>query len=185
MPGKRVLILHGFEHERAPEHWLWWITQRLRDYDVPVQYPQLPSPHKPVVKEWIELAKAELALLGDGERVIITHSLGCVVWSLLVERRAVRGDERVLMVAPPSRDRLDGVLAPFSAGLGPEYLNTAGVVLVGRERDRYRNTKLDWLDAGRAKEVHVLPGEGHLNPDDGHGPFPEALEWVLTGAWPK
>jgi len=184
MPGKRVLILHGFEHHRSPEHWLWWITQRLRDYDVPVQYPQLPNPDRPVLTEWLDLAKAELELLGDGERVIITHSLGCVLWSLLVEQGHASGDERVLMVAPPSRDRLDGVLSPFNAALGAEYINTTGVVLVGRERDHYRNTKLPWLDAGRAAQVHVLPGEGHLNPGDGHGPFPEALEWVLTGEWP-
>ena len=82
MPGKRVLILHGFEHERGPEHWLWWITQRLRDFDVPVQYPQLPNPFRPVLKDWVELAQAELELLGDGERIVITHSLGCVLWSL-------------------------------------------------------------------------------------------------------
>lgn len=182
MPDARVLILHGFQHHRGRDHWLWWLAEELRRRGVPVQYPQFPTADRPVLSEWIELATVELDMLGDGDRVVVTHSLGGVLWSHL-RGRGLTSNERVLVVAPPSRDRLDGVLAPFAHGLGNEYLDTTGVTLVGRERDHYRNTPLNWLDAGRAKEVHVLPGEGHINADDGHGPFPPALEWVLTGEW--
>jgi len=184
MPEPRVLILHGFQHRRSPDHWLWWLAEQLRVRRIPVQYPQFPNPDRPDPAAWDELAQTELAMLGDGERIVVTHSLGGIVWSRLVAR-GVTDNERVLMVAPPSRDRLDGFLAPFATGMGNEFLNTTGVTLVGRERDHYRNTKLDWLDAGRAKDVHVIPGAGHLNADDGHGPFPQALEWVLSGEWPS
>jgi len=183
MTEPRVLILHGFQHHRDPDHWLWWLAERLRERRIPVQYPQFPTPDLPDLAAWIQLATAELAMLGDGDRVVVTHSLGGVLWSHLVGRGLTSG-ERVLMVAPPSRDRLDGVISPFGAGLGPDFLDTTGVTLVGRERDRYRNTPLNWLDGGRARSVHVLPGEGHINTDDGHGPFPPALEWVLSGEWP-
>jgi uncharacterized protein len=132
----------------------------------------------------VRLAATELDMLGNGERIVVTHSLGGVLWSHL-RARGLTGRERVLMVAPPSRDRLDGVIAHFASGLGNEFLDTTDVTLVARERDRYRNTPLHWLDAGRASSVHVIPGEGHLNADDGHGPFPQALEWVLTGNWPR
>ena len=182
MSQPRVLILHGFQHHRPKDHWLWWLAEELRQRAIPVQYPQLPSPDRPVLSDWIQVATDELAMLGDGERVVVTHSLGGVLWSHLAHRGLV-GTERVLMVAPPSRDRLDGVIAPFAGALGPDFLETTGVTLVARERDRYRNTPLPWLDGGRAREVHVLPGEGHINPDDGHGPFPPALDWVLTGEW--
>ncbi len=184
MSQPRVLILHGFQHHRAREHWLWWLAEQLRERRIPVQYPQLPSPDEPVLAEWVSAARAELEMLGDGDRVVITHSLGGVLWSHLV-RRGLTGGERVLMVAPPSLDRLDGVIAPFAEGLGPDYLETGGVTLVARERDPYRNTSLTLLDGGRARAVHVLPGDGHLTIDDGHGPFPPALEWVLNGEWPQ
>lgn len=184
MPQPRVLILHGFQHHRSRDHWLWWLAEELRVRGIPVQYPQFPAPDAPVLEEWVRLAISELDMLGGGERIVVTHSLGGVLWSHLVARGAT-GDERVLMVAPPSRDRLDGVIAHFANGLGNEFLDTTGVTLVARERDRYRNTPLNWLDGGRARDVHVIPGEGHLNPDDGHGAFPPALEWVLTGQWPS
>lgn len=183
MDQTRVLLLHGFQHHREQDHWLWWLAEELRRLHIPVQYPQLPNPDHPVLAEWIKVATDELAMLGDGDRVVVTHSLGGVLWSHL-RQRGVTSNERVFMVAPPSRDRLDGAIAGFAGNLGPDYLDTTGVTLVGRERDRHRNTPLNWLDGGRANDVHVLPGEGHINADDGHGPFPRALEWVVKGAWP-
>lgn len=59
------------------------------------------------------------------------------------------------------------------------------LALVARESDPYRNVSLAALDGRRAREVVELPGEGHINIDDGHGPFPPALEWVLNGVWPQ
>ena len=183
MKEPRVLILHGFQHHRDQGHWLWWLAEELRRLHIPVQYPQLPNPDRPVPSEWVSVARDELAMLGEGERVVVTHSLGGVLWSQLVHM-GLTSNERVLMVAPPSRDRLDGAIAAFASTLGPDFLDTTGVTLVARERDRYRNTPLNWLDGGRARDVHVLPGEGHINTDDGHGPFPRALEWVVKGEWP-
>lgn len=183
MSAPRVLILHGLQHHRNSDHWLWWLAEELRTRRIPVQYPQFPDADNPDLEAWVALATAELAMLGEGERIVVTHSMGGVLWSHL-RARGLAGEARVLMVAPPSRDRLDNLAGAFSAGLGPDFLDTTGVTLVARERDRYRNTPLTWLDNGRAKDVHVLPGEGHLNADDGHGPFLPALEWVLTGEWP-
>ena len=86
MSDQRVLILHGFQHHRAKDHWLWWIAEELRQRRIPVQYPQLPSPDRPSVEEWISVARAELEMLGgeDTDRVVITHSLGGVLWSLVL-----------------------------------------------------------------------------------------------------
>jgi len=32
------------------------------------------------MSEWIDLLHAELAQLGDRERVVVCHSLGCALW---------------------------------------------------------------------------------------------------------
>src|SRR6187431_3034665 len=144
MSEPRVLILHGLQHHRDQDHWLWWLAEELRRLRIPVQYPQFPLADDPDLEPWVALATAELAMLGDGERIVVTHSLGGVLWSHLRARGLTSG-ERVLMVAPPSRDRLDKLTTAFSDGLGPDFLDTTDVTLVARERDRYRNTPLTWL----------------------------------------
>src|SRR6187401_310654 len=80
MTSARVLILHGYEHHRPREHWLWWLAEELRRRDIPVQYPQFPSPDAPQLDEWVDVATTELDMLGDGERIVVAHSLGTVLW---------------------------------------------------------------------------------------------------------
>ena len=70
-----VLILHGWQNRRPPDHWQFWLAERLRRRGERVLYPQLPSPDEPVLQEWLALLRAELAMLGDGERVVVCHSL--------------------------------------------------------------------------------------------------------------
>lgn len=184
-PASRVLILHGLGHHRPREHWLWWLAEELRQRGIPVQYPQLPTPDEPVLEEWLALAQAELEQLNadpDAERIVVTHSLGTVLWRHLASRGLAAAD-RVLITAPPSQDRLGGQLRPF----GLEGIDQAAAVaavpatVVLREKDEYRTTDAREFVAGWDAEIHIVPGEGHLNPNDGHGPFPGALEWVLTG----
>jgi predicted alpha/beta hydrolase family esterase len=184
MPA-RVLLLHGFEHHRPREHWLWWLAEELRSRAIPVQYPQLPNPDAPRVAEQTEVASSELDMLGDGERIVVTHSLGGILWQHLAAAGA--HVDRVLMVAPPSRDRLVGPLGDFAVG-GidvPAALGASPVTLVARESDPYRSLPLADMAARWPVTVVELPGAGHLTVDDGHGPFPAALDWVLTGEWPR
>lgn len=186
-PVQRVLIFHGLGHYRPRDHWLRWIAEELRRLAIPVQYPQFPTPEEPLLDEWLTLAQAELEQLNedpDAERVVITHSLGTVLWRHLAARGLGAAD-RVLMVAPPSLDRLGGQLAPFSFATIDQLAAIAAVptTLVMREQDFYRTTDAREYVEGWHAEIHILPGEGHFNLDDGHGPFPGALDWVLTGTF--
>lgn len=179
MNSPRVLLLHGVEHRRPRDHWLWWLAEELRRRGVPVQYPQLPSPDAPSVTEWSDLARAELEMLGDGERVVIAHSLGCLLWHRLAPSLpAALRPTRVLLVAPPTNDILWEAIADF-ATQGPGPAGTAPTLVVGRQTDDYRPVPVTDLAAEWEAEHAVIPGHGHLTPADGFGPWRGVLDWVL------
>jgi len=168
---------------------MWWLAESLRELGVPVQYPQLPTPHAPSLEEWTSLARAELEMLGDGERVVVTHSLGGILWQHVASEAVRHGHperlaDRVLMVAPPHPSRLTGALAPFALD-GTEAPALSRVArdtsIVTRETDPYRPGPAGDLARDWGLAAHVLPGAGHLNPDDGHGPWQSVLDWVVGG----
>jgi uncharacterized protein len=80
MSGLRALILHGWQGS-GPAHWQTWLAGRLRDAGAHVQYPDLPDCDVPCPDAWGAALHRELRALakGDGERVVIAHSLGCVL----------------------------------------------------------------------------------------------------------
>lgn len=180
MNDSRVLILHGIGHHRPRAHWLWWLAEELRARRVPVQYPQFPTPDDPRPDAWLTLVRAELEMLGGGQTVI-AHSLGTIVWSHIAP--SIPEDlrpARVALVAPPSRHIVSQDAGDFaSLSIGP--LDTERTVIVGRETDPVREEPLDQLAERWGAPYVVVPGEGHLTPADGFGPYPGALEWALGG----
>lgn len=191
MTDTRVLLLHGFVHHRPRGHWLWWLAEQLRAARIPVQYPQLPGADLPRLADQHEVLLGELEMLGDGERVVITHSLGGILWLHAAHGADGAGldprlrVDRVLMVAPPHPNRLVGELADMAL---PPRVDDAlaraarATTLLAREVDEYRPAPLqDLADAWGAPAV-TLPGAGHLNVDDGHGPWQTMLDWILEPA---
>lgn len=71
---RRFLVLHGWQNHRPRQHWQWQLVEALRSDGEQVLYPQLPDPDRPSLDLWIEVLRAELAQLGDGERVVLAHS---------------------------------------------------------------------------------------------------------------
>ncbi|WP_062465340.1 RBBP9/YdeN family alpha/beta hydrolase [Demequina soli] len=172
----RVLLLHGYQHLRPRDHWMWWLAEELRARRVPVQYPQLPAPGDPVLRDWSAVAAGELEMLGGGERIVIAHSLGTVLWRHLEAHGAAA--DRVLLVAPPGPERL-GAIGDFAAAASATLRD--GATMVARERDPYRDGPLEAIADRWGAPGVVLPGAGHLNVDDGHGAWPSLLGWTLTG----
>src|SRR3954454_14025515 len=104
MAPLRVLILHGWQGS-GPEHWQTWLAGRLADAGAHVQYPRLPECDVPCPDRWAAALHRELRALagGEGERVVVAHSLGCVLW--LREAAAIRPEQRVdrvVLFAQPS-----------------------------------------------------------------------------------
>ena len=128
-------------------------------------------------------------MLGDGERVVLCHSLGCLLW-LRYAATARESDliDRLLLVCPPGPSALPGPLGTFFPAAGDRDALARSV----RRRPELVCTDADpWCAQGAAQtygaaldvDVHVVPGGGHLAVDDGFGPWPAVERWALTGAF--
>ncbi|MCF3960794.1 RBBP9/YdeN family alpha/beta hydrolase [Streptomyces fuscigenes] len=189
--SRRFLMVHGVQHRRPRGHWMWWLTEAMRRRGEQVLYPQFPSPDKPSVREWVDLLHAELAQLGDGERVVVCHSLGCALWlraaqSLPADLRV----SRVLLVSPLGEQSFTAANGNEEFGPGrvdPVLLAAASAQpprVVASATDPYAPADPHAWSAERGLECDVLPAAGHITPADGYGPWPAALAWCLDGRTP-
>lgn len=177
----RVLLLHGFQHTRPRTHWMWWLAEELRARRIPVQYPQFPTPDAPDRGQWRDLALAELEMLGDGERIVIAHSLGTVLWRHLEAAGEAPAVDRVLLVAPPGLVRPPAGLEQWAFATDPAPRWGCPVTMLARASDPYRREPLAEVAEAWGVPAVELPGAGHVNPDDGHGPWASMLAWVTEG----
>ncbi|AQW48820.1 RBBP9/YdeN family alpha/beta hydrolase [Streptomyces violaceusniger] len=190
-PARRFLMVHGVQHRRPRQHWLWWLTEALRQRGEQVLYPQFPTPEQPSMSEWIDLLHAELAQLGDQERVVVCHSLGCALWlraaqTLPVDLRVTR----VLLVSPLGDqaftvangneefklERVDRELLAAASTKPPHVVVSA--------TDPYAPVNPRAWSAALGLDCDVLPAAGHITPGDGYGPWPAALAWCLRERTP-
>lgn len=188
--GRAFLILHGWQNHRPVGHWQYWLADRLADLGHEVVYPQLPEADDPDLERWL----AELdALLGEleGRRVtVVCHSLACLLWLHAVARDDVLSGpvERVLLVSPPSAEVAleHPEIAEFAPPpLTPERLAAAASYtrIVGTDNDPYcpRGAATAYAEP-LGLPADVLPGEAHLNPGSGYGPWPSLLDWCLRAS---
>ena len=188
--SRRFLVLHGWENHRPPAHWEWWLVDALRDQGEQVLYPQLPSADHPVLADWLAVFTSEWRQMGTGERVVVAHSLGCLLWLHAAAEGLVDPvADRVLLVAPPSPGVTAGTpaMATFLAPEEPAAVwaaSRADVRLVCSDADSYstEGTAAELYGAPLGLDSEVLPGAGHLTISDGYGPWPAALAWCLDGA---
>ena len=189
--ARRYLVLHGWENRRPPAHWQYWLTERLRAAGEQVLYPQLPDPDEPKLADWLDVLRAELAMLGTGERIVIAHSLGCLLWlhHAATADHAQRVD-RLLLVCPPGPSECTGPIAHFA----PPPLDPIDIRRTTRRQGELACTDTDpWCPEGARRAygepldlaTHVVPDAGHLAADDGYGPWPAVEQWALSGAFPS
>ncbi|MGY1594320.1 RBBP9/YdeN family alpha/beta hydrolase [Geodermatophilus sp. SYSU D00708] len=182
------LVAHGWENRRPAGHWQHWLAGELAAAGHPVVYPQFPSPDEPVLAEWqAELRRHLAALDPAGERVLVCHSLGVLLWWRTAASLGGLQPDRVLLVAPPSVERLRGepAVATFVAGALlplPDDVRRR-VRLVASDDDPYcPGGALEVFARPHGLDVDVLPGAGHLAMDDGYGAWPSVLRWCTDPA---
>jgi predicted alpha/beta hydrolase family esterase len=187
MSSRRFLILHGIENHRPPGHWQHWLAERLRTRGEQVLYPQLPEPDDPRPEAWHELLEAELAMLGDGERIVVCHSLGCTLWLAHAAGDAPGGAARALLVAPPAPEVIRRAAPAFAAPLPDRDAVLAAAPateIVASDADPYNPPGAAATHgAPLGLPVRTVSGAGHFTPDDGFGAWPAVERWCTDGRW--
>jgi predicted alpha/beta hydrolase family esterase len=182
---RRFLILHGWQGS-GPDHWQTWLAGRLSARSEHVQYPALPDPDRPRLERWGAALHAELERLAaaPGERVVVCHSLGAVLWLREAGRVAAAArPDRVALVAPPCA----GAAPPELAGWCETAASPAAVagaagstrVVCGTDDPYCPQTAAACWAGPLGLPADVVPGGAHLNPDAGLGPWPAMEAWAL------
>ncbi len=179
MADRSYLILHGFGYDGDPAHWHAWLERTLRDRGESVSRPLMPDPESPSRERWAGIAREELAAMA-GERTVICHSLGTLLW-IHLSPALERPVDRLLLVSPPEDPEVPAGGEEFHVGdFDPAPLRASSRAtprLVRGEGDPYSPGGVPaWADAA-GFEVDEIAGAAHLNPDDGYGEWDSVLRW--------
>ncbi|WP_433060205.1 RBBP9/YdeN family alpha/beta hydrolase [Dactylosporangium sp. CS-033363] len=179
----RFLILHGWENQRPVGHWQFWLAGRLRAAGHDVDYPQLPEPDRPVLKDWLGAIEQAITREPGQGLAVVAHSLSCVAWLHLAAQGSVHLPvDRVLLVAPPSPEFLARTealrhFAPPMAALDAVRASSAAPPrLVCADADPYCEPPADERYAGLF-DVDRIDGAGHVDMVAGYGRWHSALRW--------
>jgi predicted alpha/beta hydrolase family esterase len=164
----RILIVPGLNGS-GPDHWqtLW---ERQYGYERVHQR----NWENPDLAEWLNTMNT--AIMASRDRaVLVAHSLGCLTaahWAKTFPENMVR-IQCALLVAPP-----DVESSPYIPEALHRFASYATLpfpsVLVGSENDHYMTLDSVRRLADLWGSRFVNAGAcGHINPDSGHGPWPE------------
>jgi predicted alpha/beta hydrolase family esterase len=180
------LVVHGWQNHRPEGHWQRWLSDELRGLGQDVAYPAMPSPDEPDVDEWLDVLDRELAAMPrTGERVVVCHSLACLLWlHAAVAGRVLDPVDRLLLVAPPSP--AVALSYPLIAAFAPPPVTAAQLAattrrarLVASDDDPYCPGGAHVEYGSLGLDADVLAGAGHLDLEAGYGSWPSVLRWCL------
>jgi uncharacterized protein len=151
-----------------------------------VRYPDLPDPYDPKPDAWLAALQPELAAL-QGERIVLCHSLACLLWLLNARGGATDVADRVLLVAPPCTSEVEQVVRFKPDGVTAADVERAAgeTLMLWGEPDPYCPDTAPVAFDGLFRNAQSFPGGGHLNTDAGYGPWPLVEEWALSGRAPS
>ncbi|MCA1681112.1 MAG: alpha/beta hydrolase [Actinobacteria bacterium] len=181
------LILHGIENHRPPEHWQFLLAAQLVERGHEVRYPTLPEPDAPQLERWLDVLDEELAALGGQQRVVVCHSLACLLWFRAAERRLRTAGpvDRLLLVSPPASESVpDGGASFRREGFDADAVRASvdGKITIACSDDDPYNPAGAQALYGEPLGVTstVFKGAGHITPETGFGRWPFASDWCLA-----
>jgi predicted alpha/beta hydrolase family esterase len=176
------LVLHGLGGS-IDGHWQEWLTRELRKRGNRVWFPQFPQWDHPDKETWLNCLDETInEIPDDGPLVVITHSLGCILWIHYASQRNARKVDRLIMVCPPS-NQLDQeeIQNFFPLPVDKTHLRT-----IAQKSFLILSTNDPFLPQGELQqyfEYHIpcliLPGQGHINIQSGYGSWPWMLHLCL------
>lgn len=178
MNGYSFLIIHGLGGS-GPDHWQTWLYDELIKRKFNVCYPTFSDFDCPNKDVWLDELSSSLKSLPDNHRkIVITHSLGGLLWQHFAAIHNKKYADHVILVAPPSPK----VVIPEVSSFYPVPLNGNHLAKVANEtlfvhsnNDHYCSVE----DSTHYLKLNVpsiiFPNMGHINTVSGHGKWP----WIL------
>lgn len=152
-----------------------------------MSYPDLPEPFDPQPAEWLAALQPELAAL-EGERIVLCHSLACLLWMLNARGGASDVADRVLLVAPPCALDVEPIRRFWPDGVESGQIRAAAAWtrMLCSDGDAYcPEGAASTFGIPLELDFDVIEGGGHLNADAGYGPWPDVESWALSGRGPS
>ncbi|MEA1917506.1 MAG: alpha/beta hydrolase [Campylobacterota bacterium] len=175
--NSRVLILYGWEGSPAP-HWQNYLEKVLHKKGIAVCFPQLSNNYFPNLDVWLKEAANTFETFKPN--IVVTHSLGNILWFHLCNRDLVTTLDKLILVAPP-RDLSDYKdVKTFFPIKPPSNLYSKETILVTSTNDTYLNMgEAEELAEALHVEHIVLEKAGHINAVSGYGKWNWIVQEVL------
>jgi predicted alpha/beta hydrolase family esterase len=178
------LILHGIQNRRPPQHWQFLLAGRLVERGHEVRYPALPEPDAPELELWLSVLQSELAELESEQRVVVCHSLACLLWFHAAQRQTGDPVDRLLLVSPPASERVPDSGSSFrleSFDAQAVRASVTGEISIAcSDDDPYNPIGAQSLYGDPLNlTATIIAGARHITPDAGYGPWPHATRWCL------
>ena len=180
------LLLHGLGGSGS-EHWQTWLCQQLIERGHRVYYPRFSDQDAPSREIWLrELDELMSSIPQDEELIVLTHSLGCILWLHYAADHPVRHVRQTVMVCPPSADTGLEEISNFFPLAQNIQLSAAAkdTVIIMSSSDEFCSPEQALVYQQLEVTVLLLPNMGHINTASGHGPWPLILDIALTGTIP-
>ncbi|RYL89790.1 alpha/beta fold hydrolase [Sporolactobacillus sp. THM7-4] len=181
------LILHGLGGS-GEGHWQRWLYNELKKRNKSVFFPQFSGQDRPVKEIWLEQLNHVIGSIPETDPlVVVTHSLGCILWIHYAAQAARRRVKRAILVSPPSQYlSISEIRNFFPLPETKDSLATAAdkTMFVMSANDPYlpQQAVSQYFEYG--VPCVILPGMGHINVESGWGPWPWILESCLIDRMP-
>jgi uncharacterized protein len=184
---KKVFIIHGFEG--SPNGgWRPWLMRELAKKDIYACALPMPSPEKPICKEWVTEINRILKLNGQDEVVLVGHSLGVpAILRFLEIYKGIKKINKVVLVSGPcqkmSNNAVDRKLnhfidTPFKYKIIKTKVDEF-YVIHGDNDSRVPLEHARILSRELGARLVVIKNGGHLNGSSGHHTLPSALKAII------
>jgi len=123
--------------------------------------------------------------VGDGELIVLGHSLGCLTWLHIAQSDMLKEQASRVMLVAPADPELCGEVPDFQMDLSAAEVKSAAhkatqsTLLVGSESDPWLPRGLESTYATPLDLPFVLiQGAGHFAVEEGWTPWQGVIDWV-------